>query len=84
MGSTSRGLRIISESWNAARDQLTVEVSGVPGAGYELGVWNPEQITSVDHAVLTKAGKIHVEIPAGRSTDYSHQTVIIHFGKGKS
>jgi len=84
LGSTSRGLRVISDSWNPARDHLTVEVSGVPGAGYELGVWNPEEITSIDHALLTKEGKIHIEISAGKGTDYSHQTVIIHFGKGKS
>jgi glycogen debranching enzyme len=82
LGSTSRGLRVISNSWNAARDQLTVEVSGLPGMGYELGVWNPEQISSVNGAVLTPQGKIRIQIPAGKDTNYSHQTVVIHFGKG--
>jgi glycogen debranching enzyme len=82
LGSTSRGLRVISNSWNSTRDQLTVEVSGVPGVDYELGVWNPEQIASVEGAVLTKQGKIHIQIPAGKGTDYTHHAVVIHLVKG--
>ncbi len=64
LGSTSRGLRVLSNSWNAARNQFTVEVSGVPGMEYELGVWNPGQISSVDGAALTKQGNIRIEMPA--------------------
>jgi hypothetical protein len=82
LGSTSRGLRMISSSWNSARDQLTLEVSGVPGVEYEFSVWNPEQISSVDGAALTKQGKIRIEIPAEKSPDYSHHQLVIHFGKG--
>ncbi len=82
LGSTSRGLRVISNSWNSARDQLTVEVSGVPGMDYELGVWNPGQISSVEGAVLTEQGKIRIEIPGAKDKDYSHRTVVIHFGRG--
>jgi glycogen debranching enzyme len=82
LGSTSRGLRVISNSWNSARDQLTVEVSGVPGMEYELGVWNPGQISSVEGAVLTEQGKIRIEIPGAKDKDYSHRTVVIHFGRG--
>jgi len=81
LGSTSRGLRVIAESWNPARDQLSLEVSGVPGESYELQVWNPEQIVSVDGGVLTKEGKIQVEITAAKGHNYSHQTAIIHFQK---
>jgi glycogen debranching enzyme len=81
LGSTSRGLRVISSSWNSERSQLIVEVSGVPGMDYELGVWNPEQIASVEGAVLTKQGKIRIEIPHAKSADYSHHRVVIHFGK---
>lgn len=81
LGSTSRGLRVISNSWNPARDQLMVEVSGAAGMNYELGVWNPEQIRSVDGAVLTKQGKIRIDIPLDKGTEYAHQTVVIHFGK---
>jgi hypothetical protein len=83
LGSTSRGLRVISNSWNAARDQLTFEVSGLPGMEYELGVWNPGQIASVEGAVLTKQGNIQIEMPKEKEKDasYSHHTVVIHFGK---
>jgi glycogen debranching enzyme len=82
LGSTSRGLRMISNSWNAAHDRLTVEVSGIPGMDYELGVWNPGQIGSVEGADLTKQGKIHIEIPAAKNADYTHHVVVIHFRKG--
>jgi glycogen debranching enzyme len=83
LGSTSRSLRMISNSWNSARDQLTVEVSGLPGMDYELGVWNPGQITSVEGAVLTKQGNIRIEMPKEKEKDasYSHHAVVIHFGK---
>jgi hypothetical protein len=92
LGSTSRGLRVVSSSWNTTRDRLTLEVSGVPGRDYELGVWNPEQIASMEGADLTKQGKLHIEIPAAQipaaqiptvnNLDYVHCVVVIHFGKG--
>jgi glycogen debranching enzyme len=85
LGSTSRGLRLLSNSWNSPRNQLSVEVSGVPGMEYELGVWNPGQISSVEGAVLTKQGNIRIEMPAGKDNDkggeYAHHTAVIHFGK---
>jgi glycogen debranching enzyme len=87
LGSTSHGLRVISSSWNPARDRLTLEVSGVPDNDYALGIWNREQIESVEGATLTKQGMLHIEIPAGensvgKNTHYSHGVVIIHFVKG--
>jgi hypothetical protein len=87
LGSTSRGLRVISSSWSSSRDRLTLEVSGVPGRDYELGIWNPEQVGSVEGAVLTKQGKLHVEIPDGKTpadkrNGYVHRVVVIHFRKG--
>ena len=92
LGSTSRGLRVLSSSWNSGRTQLTVEVSGAQGMDYDLGVWNPGQISSVEGAVLTKQGNIRIEIPPetnndkdgdkknGTDGDYLHHTVVIHFG----
>jgi glycogen debranching enzyme len=95
LGSTSRGLRVISNSWNSARNQFTVEVSGLPGKEYELGVWNPGQIGSVEGAVLTQQGNIRIQIPVRKDKDkdkdkgknkdedgnYVHHTVVIHFVK---
>ena len=81
LGSASRSLRVISNSWNSERTQLIVEVSGMPGIIYELEVWNPAQISSVEGAVLTRQGKIQLEIPSAKSADYSHHKMVIHFGK---
>jgi hypothetical protein len=81
LGSTSRGLRVISNSWNSARDQVTVEVSGAPGMDYELGVWNPGQISSVQGAILTKQGTIRIETPNETNGDYVHHKFLIYFGK---
>ena len=80
LGSTSHGLRVISNSWNADRSQLIMEVSGVPGMDYEMGVWNPGQIDSVEGAVLAN-GKLRIEIPQAKSSEYTDHRVIIHFGK---
>jgi hypothetical protein len=81
LGAVSRSLKILSNVWNPDRTQLTLEISGVPGRSYDLEVWNPWQIQSVDGATLTTPGKIHIEIPATESKDYSHRTVAIHFAK---
>jgi glycogen debranching enzyme len=92
LGSTSRELRVLSESWNPARTRLTVEVSGLPGKQYELSAWNPAQVSSIDGAVLSQ-GKVHIEFSesvagAGAATsggatseDYRHQTIVFHFAK---
>ena len=79
LGSGSRGLRLISESWNAARNQLTLQVSGRSGEPYEMDVWNPAQVSSVEGGTLTKAGRLEVQMPQGASEPYTSQTVIIHF-----
>jgi glycogen debranching enzyme len=79
LGGTSRGLRVISGSWNNTHNLLTLEVSGVAGQQYELGVWNPEQISSVEGAVLTTEGRLRIDIPAQKTTDYSHHKLVIHF-----
>jgi hypothetical protein len=79
LGSSSRGLRIVDESWNASKDQLTLNVSGLAGARYELAVWNSAQISSVDGALLDKLGKLDIEMPKGAPEAYVEQKVILHF-----
>jgi glycogen debranching enzyme len=76
LGSPSRGLRILSESWSATRDTLTLEVSGAAGAHYALAVWNPQQIASVDGGQLEN-GRIDVQFAANSSSP--QQKVTIHF-----
>ena len=79
LGSASRGLRVISETWNSARNQLTMGVSGRAGSRYELGVWNAGQVSSVDGGTLTKSGKLELQMPQGEAESYTSQSVIIHF-----
>jgi len=81
LGSASRGLRIISESWNPARTQMDLEVAGLAGTGYGLGVWNPGQISSVEGAALTSAGKLEIQMPTGPAEAYVQQKVAIHFAR---
>ncbi len=81
LGSASRGLRVVSESWNASRTQMTLEVSGLAGSRYQLEVWNPGQISSVEGAVLTKLGKLEIQMPQAATDSYLQQRVVIHFGR---
>jgi glycogen debranching enzyme len=80
LGSASRGLRVTGQSWNASRTQLTLQVSGRAGSTYEMAVWNPTQISSVEGAVL-KNGKLEIHMPAGPSDSYTPQDVQIRFGR---
>ncbi len=50
LGSASRGLRILSETWSPTRDQLTLEVSGASGGEYELKLWGAALIREVHGA----------------------------------
>jgi glycogen debranching enzyme len=81
LGSASRGLRVLSESWNALKTSLTLDVSGRSGGRYSLDVWNPSQISSVEGGVVTRPGRLEIEMPQGESDSYSHRKVVIHFGR---
>jgi hypothetical protein len=81
LGSASRSLRVLSESWNASKTQLTLEVSGRAGMSYQMEVWNPGQISSLDGAVLTKLGKLEIQMPQGTADAYIQQKVVIHFAR---
>jgi glycogen debranching enzyme len=81
LGSPSRGLRVLSESWNASRTELTLRVSGLAGVRYELSVWNPGQISTVEGAVLAKLGKLAIQMPQAAVDSYVPQKVVIHFGR---
>ena len=76
LGSASQGLRVMSESWAPARDSLTLDVSGAQGKQYEIGIWNPAQVTSVEGAELVPAkadaenATIKVQIPANATEPY--------------
>src|SRR5260370_14181974 len=54
LGSTSRGLRILFETWSPSKDQLTLEGSGAAGAEYDFKLWKPGQIDKVEGAELRR------------------------------
>src|SRR5437867_953664 len=88
LGNSSRGLRITSENWSANRDSLVLAVSGTPGREYDLAVWNPRQIASVEGAELVKndhgEAKVRIKFPAAPSDSYTHSKVTFHFaGKAR-
>ncbi len=88
LGNSSRGLRITSENWSANRDSLVLAVSGIPGREYDLAVWNPSQIASVEGAELVKndhgEAKVRIKFPAAPSDSYTHSKVTFHFaGKAR-
>ena len=83
LGSTSHGLRVLSESWTPARDALTLSLSGAAGEIYELTAWNPGQIRSVDGAELelgnAQQAKVHLRLPAAAPGVDPQVTVVFHF-----
>jgi glycogen debranching enzyme len=80
LGSSSLGLRVISDSWSPSGDAESLEFAGTAGVRYELTVWNPGQIASVDGAEI-RNGKLAVNMPSSTSESYSRQKVVIHFAR---
>jgi hypothetical protein len=83
LGSTSQGLRVLSESWSPKQETLTLLLSGASGASYELSAWNPDQISSVERAELYQKtgaeGKVRVKLPVSAPGADPKATVIFHF-----
>lgn len=81
-GARSEGLRILSESWSSTRDQLTLNLEGVPGKTYELSLLPGKEVTGVDGGTLRKNGEIAecvvVTMPAG-SGDSVRSTLLFRF-----
>jgi hypothetical protein len=87
LGSVSTGLRVLSETWSASRDQLTLEVLGAGGAQYELRVWNAGQIGSVEGAELkkkTEGSVLAVKMRGSGSSVYAQTKMVIHFSNVKT
>jgi GH15 family glucan-1,4-alpha-glucosidase len=59
LGGTNDGLRIVAKNWNEARDTLTLDTESAVSGAYELGLWNPEQISSVEGADLVFASSLN-------------------------
>lgn len=79
LGSASRNLRIMAETWNAARTELTLHTSGLAGQKYELDVWNPAQILSAENADVSEPGKLKIQMPEGSAGSYIAKDIVLHF-----
>jgi glycogen debranching enzyme len=84
LGSRSEGLRVLSQTWTARRDALTLELAGIAGTEYELTV-DSGQLTSVDGAgaVRSESGMqtVRVRFPAGEPGAYVKTKVVFHFSE---
>ena len=82
-GEPSRGLRVISESWAAAHDQLTLSLEGTPGSIYELALRGAEQIRNVEGGELAQSASgqkiLRVSFPGATATDYAKRTIVLRF-----
>jgi Amylo-alpha-1,6-glucosidase len=83
LGSSSHGLRVLSQSWSPTKETLTLLLSGASGETYELSAWNPDQIASIEGAKLEeKSGqqaKVRVQLPVSAPGVDPEGTVIFHF-----
>jgi glycogen debranching enzyme len=81
LGSASEGLRILAETWNAAKDQLDLKLSGMPGHKYQLHVSDSDQIVRLDCRNLNllssfKDSVLTIETDASPSDKYQNGELI--------
>ena len=90
LGSASQGLRVLSQTWSAAHDTLTLEVAGASGHAYNLVLSNSIQ-NDANRATLwqveggehyfTQDGVdiISIHFPDDNLGQYTHRKVVLHF-----
>ncbi len=82
LGAASHGLRVVSESWSSSKDTLTLNLAGVPGNDYDLGIWNPGEITSAEGAELVSRDnvvKLLIRFAPADISGYVQRQVTLHF-----
>src|SRR3984957_17537383 len=95
LGNTSQGLRVLSQSWSASRDTLTLDVAGKAGCDYGLGIFdNGKSLMAGQGALASVEGgdrvtskqndekgaeKIKITFPAENSGEYAHRKIVLHF-----
>lgn len=83
LGGSSTGLRVLSESWSPRHERLDVKLSGASGAAYDLSVWNPASVASIDGAILSRPESSHarlrVQFPEGTAGSYSEKIITFNF-----
>jgi glycogen debranching enzyme len=83
LGAKSRGLRVLSQSWSSSRDRLELDVSGIRGGVYDLGLWSAGQLSTVEGAEWTKGsagrGQLRLHMPPGEAEEYTRAKIVFHF-----
>jgi glycogen debranching enzyme len=84
LGSSSEGLRVLSETWNAGHTQLTLSLSGRAGKTYSLDVLGLSQVVSVKGGQVVRnahedRGTVMVAFPPSAEDSYVHQDVMLSF-----
>ncbi len=83
LGSESSDLHILSEEAGDATSRMELVMAGRAGATYDLAVWNPGLIESVQGAQLVKdaagGAKLRIHVEAKADEEYLHQRVVIYF-----
>lgn len=81
LGSASRALHVISESWSPSRDALSVTVEGIAGGSYDLCASDASEIRSIDGAQLRKGAdgraNLRVQFPEHAPGDSSYTSANI-------
>jgi hypothetical protein len=99
LGSTSQGLRILSQTWSASRDSLSLDVAGKGGCDYELGIFDNGKSLMPGQSVLASVEggervtssqidkkdeeKIKISFPAENSGEYAHRKIVLHFATSR-
>ncbi len=81
-GAASSALKIVSEQWNAAHDQLVLQLSGISGQTYAVPLFNAPGHVTVKGAKLSKTaagGALEVDFPPSTPGAFSSQTVTLNF-----
>jgi len=85
LGHRSEGLRVLSETWSDARDRLTLEVQGTPGAAYTLAYFRGEGLASVEGAALSRfdrgSGLVTVTMPPDSSAESVRGKITLQFAR---
>jgi hypothetical protein len=81
-GARSEGLRILSEEWSSAKDQLSLTLEGIPGRTYELSLFQGKEVTGAEGGTLRKdsdmGDSIQVSMPTG-SDPTVRSTLVLRF-----
>jgi glycogen debranching enzyme len=88
LGSSSRGLRLLIETWSPAKDRLDLDVEGTSGSTYELAVFNAPRDMSVEGAELVKTdtnrSTLKIAVPSDAPDIYRRLKVVFHFSGKRS